>query len=312
VEKLMTESPARAFEELLQQGLAGPGQPASQFWSRADGKLHVQWYRATSQVNFAPHTHSEFNIVVCLDGAVHTRQLGDGETVESGEAMMGSNPGVEHSSQYLPGGQGCQAVSLTFAPEVLSALFHAHCLPAVRRGFVPAFTGKVSSRKIERAAQEIVEEMRNRAFAHEAIIEGLAMRILVESFRLWPKERCGEIPEDTTPRLARRDHVRAFEFMRWCRKDSFRIQHLCRFLGTSEERFNRLFRAATHDSPASFYNRLLLNQGCALLEDPALSIKEISYQLGFKTPSHFVVTFRRQFGTTPQDYRYSRIPRPLR
>jgi AraC-like DNA-binding protein len=106
--------------------------------------------------------------------------------------------------------------------------------------------------------------------------------------------------------------VRAYEFMRWCRKDSFRIQHLCRFLGTSEERFNRLFRAATNDSPASFYNRLLLDQGCTLLEDPALSIKEISYQLGFKTPSHFVVTFRRQFGTTPQDYRYSCIPKLLR
>lgn len=308
----MMESPARAFEDLLQQGMAGPGQPVSQFWSRPDGKLHVQWYRAATQVEFAPHTHSEFNIVVCLDGAVHTRQLGGGETVQDGQAMMGSNPGVEHSSQYLPGQQGCQAISLTFAPEVLSALFRAHSLPVVRRGFVPVYEGKVSSPTIERAAQEIVEEMRNRAFAHEAIIEGLAMRILVESFRLWPKERSGEMPEDPTPRLARRDHVRAFEFMRWCRKDSFRIQHLCRFLGTSEERFNRLFRAATHDSPASFYNRLLLDQGCELLQDPALSIKEVSYQLGFKTPSHFVATFRRQFGTTPQDYRYSRIPNLIR
>jgi AraC-like DNA-binding protein len=306
------ESPARAFEELQQQGLAGSGQPVSQFWSRADGKLHVQWYRAPSQVAYAPHTHSEFNIVVCLDGGVHTRQFGDAETAEAGQAMMGSNPGVEHASQYLPGRQGCQAVSLTFAPEALNALFRAHSLPMTRRGFVPAFAGKVSSRIIEHAAQEIVEEMRNRAFAHEAVVEGLAMRILVESFRLWPKERSGEIPEDPTPRLARRDHVRACEFMRWCRKDSFRIQHLCRFLGTSEERFNRLFRAATNDSPASFYNRLLLDQGCVLLEDPALSIKEISHQLGFKTPSHFVVSFRRQFGTTPQDYRHAGIPKLLR
>jgi AraC-like DNA-binding protein len=303
----MTESPARAFEELLQQGVSGSGQPVSQFWSRADGKLHVQWYRAPSPVMFAPHTHSEFNIVVCLDGAVHTRQFGSGETAEAGQAMMGSNPGVEHSSQYLPGRQGCQTVSLTFAPEVLTDLFRAHSLPTARRGWVPALTGVVSSRTIERAAEEIVEEMRNRAFAHEAIIEGLAMRILVESFRLWPKQGANEIPEDTTPRLARRDHVRTIEFMRWCRKDSFRIQHLCRFLGTSEERFNRLFRAATNHSPASFYNRLLLDEGCALLADPALSIKEITYQLGFKTPSHFVATFRRQFGTTPQDYRHSRI-----
>jgi AraC family transcriptional regulator len=308
----MTESPARALEDSLPRGTADSGLPVSHFWSRADGKLHVQWYRASSQVEFAPHTHSEFNIVVCLEGAVLTRQFGEAETAEAGQAMMGSNPGVEHSSRYLPGRQGCQAVSLTFAPEVLSALLRAHSRPATRPGYVPAFAGKVSSRTIERAAQEIAEELRNRAFAYEPIIEGLAMRILVESFRLWPKERSGEIPEDTTPRLARRDHVRACEFMRWCRKDSFRIQRLCRFLGTSEERFNRLFRATTNDSPASFYNRLLMDQGCALLEDPALSVKEISYQLGFKTPSHFVVTFRRQFGATPQDYRYSRITKLLR
>jgi AraC-like DNA-binding protein len=308
----MTQSPVRAFEAILQQGSAGCAQPVSQFWSRTDGKLHVQWYRADSQVTFEAHTHSEFNIVVCLDGAVHTQQLGDGETAEAGQAMMGSNPGVEHSSQYLPGRHGCQAVSLTFAPEVLSSLFQACSFPAVRHGHLPAFTGKVSSSTIERAAREIVEEIQNRAFAHEAVIEGLAMRILVESFRLWPMGRTDEIPADTMPRLARRDHVRAFEFMRWCRKDSFRIQHLCRFLGTSEERFHRLFRATTNASPASFYNRLLLEQGCTLLEDPALSIKEISCQLGFKTPSHFVVTFRRQYGTTPQDYRHSCIPHLIR
>jgi AraC-like DNA-binding protein len=307
----MMESPAQAFEDSLPHPTAGSGLPVSHFWSRADGKLHVQWYRAPAPVVFAPHTHSEFNIVVCLEGAVLTRQFGDEETAEAGQAMMGSHPGVEHSSQYLPGRQGCQAVSLTFAPDVLSTLLRAHSWPAARRGYAPAFVGKVSSQTIGRAAQEIAEEMRNRAFAYEAIIEGLAMRILVESFRLWPRERSGEIPEDTTPRLARRDHVRAYEFMRWCRKDSFPIQHLCRFLGTSEERFNRLFRAATNDSPANFYNRLLLDRGCALLEDPALSVKEISYQLGFKTPSHFVVTFRRKFGTTPQDYRYSRIPKLL-
>jgi AraC-like DNA-binding protein len=91
--------------------------------------------------------------------------------------------------------------------------------------------------------------------------------------------------------------------MRWCRKDAFRVQHLCRFLGSSEERFTRLFRAATSDSPASFYNRMLLERGRDLLRDRSLPVKEVSYLLGFKTSSHFVVAFRRQFGTTPLEYR---------
>lgn len=299
----MGETPAHKFAELLEGGLAGPGQPLSRFWSRPDGHLHVQWYRADSQVEFAPHTHSEFNIVVGLEGAVETRQLGCAETVEGGEAMMGSNPGILHSSRYLTGGRGCEAVSMTFSPEFAQDLFGLTKLPDAQQR---AYLGKVSSSIIAKSAREIVDEMKTRAFAHETIVEGLATRILVESFRLWPGYGRQIVEADLTPRLARRDHIRAFEFMRWCRKDAFRIEHLCRYLGTSEERFNRLFRAATSDSPASFYNRLLLEQGRDLLTDRSLSVKEISYQLGFKTPSHFVVTFRRQFGRTPQEYRLNR------
>jgi transcriptional regulator GlxA family with amidase domain len=108
---------------------------------------------------------------------------------------------------------------------------------------------------------------------------------------------------DWTPRLPRRDFVRAYEFMRWCKKDAFRLQRLCRFLGSSEERFTRLFRAATNASPAQFYNRMLLDRGSELLENHNLSVKEISYLLGFKTSSHFVAAFGRQFGSTPLEYR---------
>jgi len=93
------------------------------------------------------------------------------------------------------------------------------------------------------------------------------------------------------------------EFMRWCRKDKFRLQHLCQHLGSSEERLNRLFLASTRQTPASFYNRLLLDRACALLGDPEYSVKEIGYQLGFKTCSHFIAAFRREFDATPQEFR---------
>jgi AraC-like DNA-binding protein len=299
----MHETLIGRFEALIEAGMVSEGQPLSLFWSRADGRLHVQWYRAGCDVAFSPHTHSEFNIVVPLEGAVETLQMGGGETVEPGEAMMGSNPGVEHSSRYLTASAGSHAVSLTFAPEVpgeiLGRRFHLEDDAAHQA----VYLGRIASPVVAVAAREIAAEMERRALGYEAVIEGLATRILVETLRLWPAGRRERVESDTTPRLSRRDHIRGFEFMRWCRKDAFRIQHLCRFLGTSEERFSRLFRAATNDSPASFYNRLLLEQGCDLLRDSAEPVKEISYALGFKTPSHFVAAFRRQYGRTPQEYR---------
>jgi transcriptional regulator GlxA family with amidase domain len=91
--------------------------------------------------------------------------------------------------------------------------------------------------------------------------------------------------------------------MRWCRKDKFRLQHLCQHLGSSEERLNRLFLASTRQTPASFYNRMLLERAQQLLRKPECSIKEIGFDLGFKTCSHFIAAFRREFATTPQEFR---------
>lgn len=51
-----------------------------------------------------------------------------------------------------------------------------------------------------------------------------------------------------------------------------------------------------------------------LLGENEVSIKEIGFELGFKTHSHFNVAFRRQFGMPPQEYRakqavpFRRIP----
>jgi AraC-like DNA-binding protein len=287
----------------LRAEAGGAGRSRSIFWSRPDGRLHVQWFRASGEVSFDTHTHPEFNIVVSLAGAVRTAQLGMAETIERGACMMGSNPGVPHASCYLPEPQGCQAVGLTFSPDVLDETFGGRGFLPVREGYQRAFIGKVHSPAILAAAEDVRTELMQQAPAYEVVLEGLAKRILIECIRIWPRQSVEEVREEPQPLLSRRDHVRASEFMQWCKKDDFRLQHLCRFLGTSEERFTRLFRASTGDSPAAFYNRFLLDRAAELLTGTAAAVKEVSYELGFKTPSHFVVAFRRQFGCTPMEYR---------
>jgi AraC-like DNA-binding protein len=284
------------------------GMPRSLFWSRPDGQLHVQWYRADAMASYPPHRHAEFNIVVNLKGAVETTQLGGVETAAAGEAMMGSHPGVEHSSRYLVENAsfetaGCEAVSLTFSKHFLQQFLPPFGLLDALDGRQPAFLGKIQSQVVHSAAQDAVHELRNKALGYGAVLEGLATRILVETLRVWPRNRVERTAVEAAQCLSRRDHIRALEFMCWCRKEEFRMENLCRFLGTSEEKFTRLFRSSTGDSPASFYNRLLLDRSTELLAESGLSVKATGYQLGFKTPSHFVVAFRRQFGVTPMEYR---------
>ena len=46
-----------------------------------------------------------------------------------------------------------------------------------------------------------------------------------------------------------------------------------------------------------------LNRAATLLQTTDLLIKQIAYECGFATPSHFVRSFKKEFGYTPAKYR---------
>jgi AraC-like DNA-binding protein len=278
------------------------GLTENRFWTRQDGRMSVQWYRPTGHAEFLPHTHSEYSIAVCLEGEISLNQMGEFSMVKQGGAMV-TNFGVEHSSAYIASKSGArEAVSLTFDRSFIESLAEEFNLPSTTEDKCAAFLGALEQGSVHEAAQrirsEFVENRPGQAFA----IEILGRQLLLEVLRSWPKARIEKIPADLTPRLPRKDFVRAYEFMRTCQKQDFRLQSLCQFLGSSEERFTRLFLSSTRSTPAVFYNRLLMERARELLKNEAFSVKEIAFQLGFKTPSHFISVFRKEFGCSPQKH----------
>jgi AraC-like DNA-binding protein len=263
----------------------------------------LQSFRPATDLSLQPHTYAEYTIVTCLAGEISKSQLGHTQIIGPGETIMG-NHGVEHTSGYRSrGGKQCEAVVLSVDRRVLSSLVREFQLPAVDGATSPIFMGKVASAALHDCARAAAEEMRSNLPGQKVVVESMATRLLVETIRAWPRAKIEKIPADLSPRLPRRDFVRVHEFMRWCRKDSFSLQHLCQFLGSSEERLNRLFLASTRHTPASFYNRMLLERARELLSEPQYSVKEVGFQLGFKTASHFIAAFRREFHATPQEFR---------
>jgi AraC-like DNA-binding protein len=275
---------------------------ACTFWTRPDGQLCVQHVRSMQSAIYRPHSHQEYGIVVCLEGEVFKTQMGSTTTIGPGEVAM-CNSCVDHASGYLAGTKGYEAVCIAVERGAMAAHVNGFQLPAVGETTGPVFSGKLASRVLHVCAHDIVRELRNRELGHKLVIEGLATRMLIETLRAWPRSHVGQSEIDPAPRLPRRDFIRAYDFMRWCKKDAFRVQHLCQFLSSSEERFTRLFMAATNSTPANFYNQLLLERSRDLLRDSGFAVKAISFELGFKTTSHFIVSFRRNFGITPQKYR---------
>ncbi len=283
--------------------LAQAGALPSIFWTREDGQVSLQSFRPESDLLLQPHTYAEYTIAICLEGEITKSQLGATEVIGRGESII-SNHGLEHSSSYRSvNGRRCDAVVLAFDRRVLETLVSEFKLPAVDNSTSPTFVGKVGNAAVHECARAIAEELRRGLPGHRLVVETMSMRLLVETLRAWPREHIEKLPADLSPRLPRRDFVRAHEFMRWCRKDNFRLQRLCQFLGSSEERLNRLFLSSTRHTPANFYNRMLLERAQELLRHPQYSVKEIGFQLGFKTCSHFIAAFRREFEVTPQEFR---------
>lgn len=76
-------------------------------------------------------------------------------------------------------------------------------------------------------------------------------------------------------------------------------QTLAAGVGLSVRQLERLFRQNLGVSPKRYHLELRLRQARALLRDEGLSVVAAGRACGFASPSHFVRTYRAQYGTTP-------------
>lgn len=73
--------------------------------------------------------------------------------------------------------------------------------------------------------------------------------------------------------------------------------------GISPRHYERLFRAATGESPAAFCRRHVLALARDLLAERSCLVKEVAYRCGFASTASFSAAFRQMEGHSPQQYR---------
>ncbi len=74
--------------------------------------------------------------------------------------------------------------------------------------------------------------------------------------------------------------------------------------GLSLRHMERLFRLELEVLPRTFYLKLRLDRGRALLTTTAASIFEVAIETGFKSASHFSHAYKRMFGVAPREERW--------
>ncbi len=74
-------------------------------------------------------------------------------------------------------------------------------------------------------------------------------------------------------------------------------------VGLSESHFSRKFRKVMNSSPKDFIIRRRITEAKHLLKNTSASVKEIAFQVGFNSESHFINTFTEKNGLSPKQFR---------
>ena len=81
--------------------------------------------------------------------------------------------------------------------------------------------------------------------------------------------------------------------------EQFGVSELADRIGMSRSNLLRKVKSSTNLSVSQFINQVRLKKAMEMLKDSSLRVSEISYQVGFSSPSYFIKCFRDHYGYPP-------------
>ncbi|MGJ9382126.1 AraC family transcriptional regulator [Salipaludibacillus sp. CF4.18] len=83
------------------------------------------------------------------------------------------------------------------------------------------------------------------------------------------------------------------------------IEEMATYLKMSKRHLNSLFQQTFNLTPYTYFLNLRIQKAKKLLLNDSSSetIKQIAAEVGFRSPSHFIATFRKKVGVSPEKYR---------
>jgi AraC family transcriptional regulator len=179
----------------------------------------------------------------------------------------------------------------------------AHLLgaaPAWDAGTLRA-TVDIADADIQRTLQQICVETVNPGFCSDLVIDGLGRTLLGHVARyLWDRRhRPAALPAAVPDKVVRQ----AKEYIEASLHLGLTTGMIARAVGLSRNHLMRQFKTATGSTLHAYVEEMRTARAKALLAANTLPIKEISFRVGFNSPSSFTAAFTRKTGVTPLDFR---------
>ena len=86
-------------------------------------------------------------------------------------------------------------------------------------------------------------------------------------------------------------------------QDDLNFNLIAEKLCMSRSKFNYKLKGLTGETPIHFFLKYKLNKAAELLKSGKYNVSEVADITGFGTVSHFSVSFKKQFGVNPSEYK---------
>lgn len=277
-----------SFTALLEQDLC-----------KLKGKPLADVFRLISFIpreTYGPHAHLriEINYVKKGNCILHLDQKSI--TFHEGELMF-ITPNVKH--KFEAGNKGTQLMQLEFLPDLFSRfVLDMRTEENHNISFTSfLFSGKyqvmkiVNDMRIVRIIQDIICELQTRSFYYDYQVILLYIELQIQIYRY--------VKEHFFPGHGNEILKKAIDYMHQHYHSNITIEEIASHSGVTGRYLRRLFAHELNTSPVDYLNQVRVNRALSLLKTTDLSVKEISFQCGFRSPQYFSRIFKQFIGLPP-------------
>jgi AraC-like DNA-binding protein len=245
---------------------------------------------------FGPHQHMRIEINFVKKGNCVLRL--DNESVYFGEnEMMIICSNVNHV--FEAGSEGTTLMQLEFLPEIFDRFDSLENTTAKELTPITIFSEAnrlikiVNNVRIMRAVQRIVNELntKNKYYHYLVVMYYAELLILISR----------HLDEAFLPIGANDNLKKAICYLRANFHTEITMEDVALNAGIGERYLRKLFAQHLNISPLDYLNQIRINKSIDLLKNTELSVKEVCFMCGYKSPQYFSRVFKQQMGISPRE-----------
>ena len=244
--------------------------------------------------NWHEHLRIEVNFVQKGTCILHLEN--ESVTFKENELMIIS-PNIKHAFEAGP--EGATLLQLEFLPEIFLNFGSSNDLSELNP--VDIFSQEnrlikiVNNVRIMRSVQRIVNELNSKKEYSQQLVVMYYAELFILICRHMNDIYLPICTNDTLQKAIRHIHLNY--------QSELSVTDLAIESGVGERYLRKLFSQHLDTSPLDYLNQIRINNSKELLKNTEMSIKEICFNCGFKSPQYFSRVFKKEAGLSPKEFR---------